>query len=760
MDYSWDGMPLPAAGAHSEEERGPDIREYLYILARFKWGILSMALLAGLIGLFMAFKAVPIYRSQATLQIERQGGPNLGDLLLPTVQSEFYVTQYELLRSWSVAEIAAGRLGLLDPEQLESQAAPPAATAFSWRKLVPEFLAELEPEPARMPEVRREQVITGIQKMLRVVPVDKSELVHVAAEHARAEFAAEVANTVAESYIDFLRDKNLSEITGSQSWYASRIEQARADLEQAEQALQDFLDRQGLIQTSGGVDELKNQALQVALNNREQARQQKLALERLYRQVQQARASGSLESIAALESRGIVRQLKTDRGEARRTVEQLAQRYGPRHPRMIEAQALSASAEQAYLEELEMVANAVVADYQRAVQTEASYTGQLDSAQADMQVLNRSRAELGKLQDDVRTSRALFEQLQSGEKTAGLLEGGQQNINATVIEEARPGLYPVYPDKQRMVLLWALGGLFVGLGLAFLLERLDNTFKGSEDVERRLGLPVMGQLPQLKTGRNETISPMSQFVNQPRSAFAEAIRTIRTGLLMSTLDEQHSVIAVTSSVPGEGKTTLVINLAHALAQMKKTLLIDADMRRPMVSRAKQSKEPRPGLAALMTGEASLAEVIEVQADGLHVMPSGTVPPNPLELISSQKFRDLLASLRADYEVIVIDSAPALAVSDALVISQMADVLVYVVSADDTPYQAAEQGVKRLRRVNAPLLGCVLNRVAAARHGYGYGKRGKYGSYFRYGRPGGYDYESAGAYHEYIEPENGKSAKAG
>lgn len=731
-DYSWDDMPSRAGDAHSEEERGPDIREYLYILARFKWGILSIALLAGLIGLFMAFKAVPIYRSQATLQIERQGGPNLGDLLLPAVQSEFYVTQYELLRSWSVAEIAAGRLGLLDADHLEGQAEPPAATAFSWRKLVPGFLAEREPDPELMPEIRRDKLITGIQDMLRVVPVDKSELVYVAAEHPRAEFAAQVANTVAESYIDFLRDKNLSEITGSQSWYASRIERARADLEQAEQALQDFLDRQGLIQTSGGVDELKSQALQVALNNREEARQQKLALERLYRQVQQARASGSLESIAALESRGIVRQLKTDRGEAGRTVTQLAKRYGPRHPRMIEARALSASAEQAYLEELEMVADAVVADYQRAVQTEASYTGQLDSAQADMQALNRSRAELGKLQDDVRTSRALFEQLQSGEKTAGLLEGGQQNINATVIEYARPGLYPVYPDKQRMVLLWALGGLFVGFGLAYLLERLDNTFKGPEDVERRLGLPVLGQLPQLKTGRNETLAPMSQFVDQPRSAFSEAIRTIRTGLMMSTLDEEHSIIAITSSVPGEGKTTLLINLAHAIAQMKKTLLIDADMRRPMVSRAKQNKNPRPGLAALMTGEASLAEVIEVQADGLHVMPSGTVPPNPLELISSQKFRDLVASLRADYEVIVIDSAPALAVSDALVISQIADVLLYVIGADDTPYQAVEQGIKRLRRVNAPLLGCVLNRVVAGRRGYGYGYGYGYGKHAKYG----------------------------
>ena len=187
-----------------------------------------------------------------------------------------------------------------------------------------------------------------------------------------------------------------------------------------------------------------------------------------------------------------MRQLKNGSAESRREINRLSKRYGPKHPRMIEAQAALAASEQAYLDELDAVAAAVVGDYQRAVQTEASYSSQLNEAEADIQSLNRSRAELTKLQDDVGTSRTLFEQLQSGEKTAGLLEGGQQNIQAAVIEFARPGLYPVRPNKQRMVLFWTLGGLFVGVGLAFLLHQLDNTFKGSEDVERRLGLPVLG----------------------------------------------------------------------------------------------------------------------------------------------------------------------------------------------------------------------------------------------------------------------------
>jgi succinoglycan biosynthesis transport protein ExoP len=183
----------------------------------------------------------------------------------------------------------------------------------------------------------------------------------------------------------------------------------------------------------------------------------------------------------------------------------------------------------------------------------------------------------------------------------------------------------------------------------------------------------------------------------------------------------------------------------------------------MVHKAKKIQQPRPGLAALMTGEATFEEAHEEQEDGLHVIPSGTVPANPLELLSSQRFKDLIAGLQEKYDVIIIDSAPALAVSDALVVAQMADAQLYVIRSDATPYQAAEQGVKRLRRVNAPLLGCVLNQVVSGGGRYGYGKYGKYGRYYRYyrygryGYGGKYGYYSPDYYHEYYGGDEDKKA---
>ncbi len=733
------------ASIQQEASDGIDIREYIQLLFKFKWGILSIAFLAGLMGMYSAFKAVPIYSSSTILQIEKAQNKMLGSgFMWPDMQLKFYETQYELIRSWGVAELAAKKLDMLDADHLEGDKKVPVEPGFSWQSLVPEFLQKKQ--PVLTPESRRAGIINSVRGGIKVAEVKGSQLVTLSYENADPEWAARKVNAVAEAYIDFLRDKNLSNITGDQSWYSSRLVQARDDLERADNALQDFYDRQGLVQTSEGVDSLQNQALQLAVTSREEARQQKLALERLNREIREANTNGTaLGNITALNTRGIVSRLKSSLSQARQEVSQLSQRYGPRHPRMIEAQSILSSARQAYDDELNAAADVVLADYQRAVQTEAAYSSQLNEAQADIQALNRSRAELTKLQDDVTTSRLLFEQLQSGEKRAEIMESGVHKVNAIVIETARPGLYPVRPNRQQMVVMWLFGGLVVGVGLAFLLHQLDNTFKGSAEVERRLNLPVLGQLPQLKVDKETKLSPMSYFIDQSRSAFSESIRTIRTGVMLSTLDKERSIITVTSSVPGEGKTTVAINLAHAIAQMKKTLLIDADMRRPMVHRAKEIEQPRPGLAALMIGEATFEEAHEEMEDGLHVIPAGTVPPNPLELLSSQKFRDLISDLQKEYEVIIIDSAPTLAVSDAMVVSQLADAQLYVIRSDSTPYQAAEQGVKRLRRANAPLLGCVLNQVVSGGGGYGYGKYGKYGRYYRYYRSGRYGYGRYGYY---------------
>ena len=264
-----------------------------------------------------------------------------------------------------------------------------------------------------------------------------------------------------------------------------------------------------------------------------------------------------------------------------------------------------------------------------------------------------------------------------------------------------------------------LAGL-VGVGLSLLLEMLNNTFKGTDDVENKLNLPVLGILPMVKKKLRKEVAHL--FEADTNKAFSESIRSIRTSMVLSALDKPHKVIVVTSSVPGEGKSTVAANLAMALGQMEKVLLIDADMRRPTLAKNFDFAVGTPGLANLIAGTAELEESIQ-NKHGVDMLSAGAVPPNPLELLSSPRFSELIERLKAQYDRIVIDSPPTQAVSDALMLGTLANSLIYVIKSDDTAIPLAVKGVGQLLQSNAPVTGVVLNQVdiqKAKKHGYNYG----------------------------------------
>jgi capsular exopolysaccharide synthesis family protein len=246
-------------------------------------------------------------------------------------------------------------------------------------------------------------------------------------------------------------------------------------------------------------------------------------------------------------------------------------------------------------------------------------------------------------------------------------------------------------------------------------------------VESRLGVPVLGVLNITRVKSGQQLERV--FLEDPQTTFSEAIRTIRSGVMLSSIDSPKKIVLVTSSVPEEGKTTVAANLAFALGQVKKTLLIDADMRRPKIGRVLGGTGSNlVGLSQLVIGEAPVERcVYPVQGGGqLSVLPAGRIPPNPLELLASQRFAEALARLGKAFEVIVMDSPPVQLVSDALVLSNLATEVVYVVKADDTPYPLARLGIRRLRRVNAPILGVVLNQLDAVKADRYYGEYSGYG----------------------------------
>jgi capsular exopolysaccharide synthesis family protein len=281
-------------------------------------------------------------------------------------------------------------------------------------------------------------------------------------------------------------------------------------------------------------------------------------------------------------------------------------------------------------------------------------------------------------------------------------------------------------------------GLLLGVVLAFLLEYLDNTVRTSNEVESKLAAPLLGVLPWVDEARRSRFALERAFFENTAPPFVEAVRTLRTGVLMSAPDSASKTILVTSSVPEEGKTSVAANLALALAQLKRVCLVDADMRRPKIAGVLDVDPDAPGLSQLMAGTEPASKCIHQFRDsGLHFIPSGQVPSNPLELLSSRRFGEMLKKLEGSFDFVVLDSPPVQLVSDAVVLAGMASSLVFVVRADTTPHQVARGAIELLRKGKAHLLGVVLNQLdwdkAERYHGYGklsYG--GKYKSYENYG----------------------------
>jgi capsular exopolysaccharide synthesis family protein len=275
----------------------------------------------------------------------------------------------------------------------------------------------------------------------------------------------------------------------------------------------------------------------------------------------------------------------------------------------------------------------------------------------------------------------------------------------------------------------------VGALLALLIEQLDRTLKTTDDVERKLGVPLLTTLPLLNAVDGARAQSSHLLIDQPNSVFAEAVRTARSGVLLSAIDEPHRVILVTSTLPGEGKSTFAVNLALAHAKTQRTLLIDADMRRPSLAKSFDLPMAGAGLSELVAGTvASNHSLLKLEGTELSILTSGSLPPNPLELLSSDRFTQTLDKLKTHFDIIIIDSPPIELVSDALMISVHASGVIYVAKAFETPTAMIKKGLQRLRRSNAPLIGVVLNQFDFVQAHKYHGDQSGYGQY-GYGETG-------------------------
>ena len=564
-----------------------------------------------------------------------------------------------------------------------------------------------------------------------------SQLIRVNFQSFDPNLAAKIANAVAETYIEADLDARYQMTQKASDWLSERMRGLRQKVEASERALQQYRERERIVDAKGLAQSGASNRLADLSKAQIDARQRRNEAEIRYNQMRAA--NGGYETLPAIANNPTVLRMQDMETEAEKKLSELSKRYGKEHPRIVAAEAdvrsARANTRDAVRRAIETMVATVTKEYEAAKANEAAVERTLAQSKDEIQNMNRKEFQLNVLEREVTSNRQLYD-LFLGRFKETSAASDLQNTIGRVIDPAIPSFAPFAPNKTKAVQMASVIGLALGILLALLIERLDNTIKTSGEVEAKLGLPVLATLPII-TGK---VRPERHFAENTHSIFAEAIRTARTGILLSAIDEPHKAIVITSSVPGEGKTTFAVNLALAFAQTKRVILVDADMRRASIGKVFGKESTAPGLSNLVSGTSPAQDcMFRVDQSELYVLPAGVIPPNPLELLLSKRFEDTLHKLMGMFDVVIFDSPPVQLVSDAMVIARRCTGLVYVVKADDVPYQVARNGIKRIRQSLVNIIGVALNQLDFERADRYYGEYtgyAKYGYRRYYGSDGG------------------------
>jgi succinoglycan biosynthesis transport protein ExoP len=685
-------------------EQKLELLEYWRSVTKRKWLILALGLAAALLAGVISLALTPVYRSTATVLIEASKGKILSieDIYTVNPQREHYQTQVEVLKSREVADRTVRALKLwehplFDPRKAQSSMLRTVATAIGLRKGKTTWSEDDLAEAATK----------QLMEALVVDPVRLSQLVKVSFDSEDAKLAALVANTLAAEYIDSDRDARFKISQNVSGFLQERLTALREKLTSSEQMLQQYREKKGIVSLAGSAQTMAGQQVGGTSERLLQARTRRLELESSYLQLK-AMGGGDYSGVPAIMRDPAVAEALRQFNDGKRRMAEASEVLGSQHPKVKQLETEIAQMSATLAQARTAAVSSLTREYEAARGTETSLERALGSARGEVQTVNREEFQLTVLEREVTTNRQLYDMFMSRAKETNLASDVQASV-ARVVDSAVPTDLPLKPNKVQIVVVAAVLALFVGAMASLLMDRLDNTVKGGEDAEMRLKQPLLAALPEVpKLDRN---GMARLFLDDAHSHFSEAIRTARTGVLLSNLDVEHKILLITSSLPGEGKTTVAVNLALAHAQTKKTLLVDCDMRRSQVSRSLGIPAGVKGLTNLVSGS-SQAEDCMYQApeSKLMVMPVGDLPPNPLELLLSQRFRDALRALSAEFEMVIIDSPPVELVSEALVLAPLATSTAFVVKAMSTPAPLVRKSLSRLQRAGANILGVMVNQL--------------------------------------------------
>jgi polysaccharide biosynthesis transport protein len=700
-----------------------------------KWLILGAMLVIALFAVWATSWMTPLYRAGATLLVESERAkllaieqPDQGE----TLNNDFLLTEIELLKSRRLAERVVRQLDLVNHPEFVVQPSAGQGEA-TWLQRLGQFFGVTQPGEAVQSQGAESKAFDKATETLMaatsVNPRGKSQVVAVEVLLADPYVAMSAANALVDGYIASKFEAGVANSATATSWMDSRLEELRQKLQASEDRLQAYRESEGLVDLQG-ISTIAATELTLTSDRLINARRQRAETESQYRQVEAMKNSriDDLASVPAVLADPVIQQFKATKAQAAARVDEVSQRYGPGHPELIAAKADLDAATTSLKTQVSQVVTGIQRNYQLAVANEQSQQALFDSNKYQIQDLSSKEFKVRELALEVEANRALYDTfLVRLKETAATAD--QNSVNVHVVDRAMVPEEPVKPNKPLMVAVAALIALFGVAGTGMVKDVMDDTFTTTEAIENTLNIPVLGIVPLIQKAQREQLAGM--YAKDENHFFTETIRTIRTRLEMANADHHSQVIVTTSALPGEGKSVLSANLAHALAQMGKVILIDADLRKPTLARNFGLPKESQGLTDILEDRASLESCVTA-CSGVDVICAGTAVRDPLRLLASSQFSMMIETLKTQYDRIIIDSPPTQGVSDVMVLAAQADTLIFIVRSGVTSRTEVERGVAQLQQNATPVDWVILNQVdirKAERHGYRYSS---YYDYYQYG----------------------------
>lgn len=734
-------------------EDSVDLRDYLEVVLRRKWLVLTVLTAAFVTTLVVSLSMKPVFMATGRLELSVRAPKvtkfqDVTDNVMTSMQTqEFIQTQVKLLQSESLANRVIDKLNLvLNPvfnpavakgEGDEEGVFKRMRTAVGgWVSAVKGIFRGSGDEKvvdSSLEDLRLEKSVErAFLGNLQVQPERNTTIITLSFKSTDAPLARDIVNTLIQEFIDWQMDKKIDAASSAKRQLDKQIEVARIQLEKAENNLNAFAQKAGIVSLDSKLNLVYKQ-LEETNNALAAAETERISKEALYKQT----LSGNVSSLPMVIGNTLIQNLRQEHVKLASEYQELYTTFKDDYPRLKNLKARMSDVERKIAAEENRIADSIKNDYLAAVNKEATLKRQAEEKKALAMELNERATQYKVLEREVETSKAIHQSLLERSKEVDANVGTELG-NIQVVDYATQPLTPYKPNVRMNLLLAIVVGLMGGVGLAFFLEYMDNTVKRVDELSDRFQIPVLGVLP---VANPEELQDLDHLVSiKPKSSFAESIRTAKVSIqLSSAMDHPPRTLMVTSTSAGEGKTTICANLAQAFANAEeKVVIVDADLRKPRMHKVflngNSGNGKARGLSQLLSGLCKLEDVLQkTEVPNLFFIPAGPVPPNPAELLASSRMKRVLEKLGQHFNRVIVDAPPAAGFADVLVLGNCLDGVILVSTLGQTHREALRIFRKSLYNVRGNLLGTIINKLNITNH---------YGSYY---------YKYYKYYHYYYQP---------